>query len=462
MSVELIGLITVILVPFGLLAKAENTAAVMGVLSMLVAAAALSVGPLTINPALLFLPIFAFKAFLIAPSWRIGKSGVFFLLFLLYSFLVTFFAPRFFADQIQVVWSARDALGSKYARPLAPGAGNITQTLYAVAGAICFFSSMKIFEKGRLQSVYQLIFIVTGANIIISIADFVGYYAGMKDILSFIRNGNYVLLTNVEFAGIKRMTGSFTEASFFATYNLVLLALNFSLFTDGIHRKISGFFALTAFFMIVLSVSTTGYVGLAVYLLWMFGSHLLSLLKRGEAGAFLSFSTVFLFCGIALSTLLYFINLKTGILDQLIFDKMDSQSGIERSFWNRTAWNSFLDSYGLGIGFGSTRASSFLLVLLSNTGLAGTILYFLFITKATRLPSAELPGKHETTIVRACRKGVVANLIGALLSSTVFDLGFTIYLIAGISAGILLSLNKPTEEKRDNIMRPNSQTNWVR
>jgi hypothetical protein len=163
-----------------------------------------------------------------------------------------------------------------------------------------------------------------------------------------------------------------------------------------------------------------------------------------------------------LSALLYFINLKTGILDQLIFDKMDSQSGIERSFWNLTAWNSFLDSYGLGIGFGSTRASSFLLVLLSNTGLAGTILYFLFILKATRIPPDEAAGKQELYIVRACREGVVANLIGALLSSTVFDLGFTIYLIAGVSAGILLSLNKPAVEKRANIMRPNSQTNWVR
>ena len=56
-----------------------------------------------------------------------------------------------------------------------------------------------------------------------------------------------------------------------------------------------------------------------------------------------------------------------------VLSKMQSSSGVERNSWNQQAWSNFRDSYGLGVGLGSARASGFALVLLSNVGLAGTL-----------------------------------------------------------------------------------------
>lgn len=152
MATTLIGYITMLLVGLGLFVKAESVAIILCVLSMLVAAAALFIGPLTINPALLFLPLFILKAGVPGRQWNIGASGYTLLLFLLYSFLITIFSPRIFEGSIKVYWTTRELFGSNDTVPLKPMLGNVTQSCYAIAAALCFFSALITFQKKKEPS----------------------------------------------------------------------------------------------------------------------------------------------------------------------------------------------------------------------------------------------------------------------------------------------------------------------
>ena len=65
-------------------------------------------------------------------------------------------------------------------------------------------------------------------------------------------------------------------------------------------------------------------------------------------------------------------------LDERIFHKMVTRSGIERSLWNKNALGLFKQSYFFGVGIGFFRASSFFYDLLSSFGLLG-LFSFLFM-----------------------------------------------------------------------------------
>ena len=66
-------------------------------------------------------------------------------------------------------------------------------------------------------------------------------------------------------------------------------------------------------------------------------------------------------------------------IDEVIFRKPQSGSFYERSFWNTTAWETVAATWGLGIGFGSTRTSNWVAAIVSNAGLIGAAFMALFL-----------------------------------------------------------------------------------
>ena len=118
--------------------------------------------------------------------------------------------------------------------------------------------------------------------------------------------------------------------------------------------------------------------------------------------------------------------------------KLDSLSGLERTAWNQQAWTNFLDSRGLGVGLGSARASSFVLVLLSNVGVAGATLFLLFLGCVLFAPGP--PDALTTADTRACavqraaQHATLAAVIAATVSAVVFDLGLSFYAFAAAAA----------------------------
>ncbi len=65
----------------------------------------------------------------------------------------------------------------------------------------------------------------------------------------------------------------------------------------------------------------------------------------------------------------------TRMLDNLLISKLESASAKVRRISNQRALTIVKETHGLGVGLGSNRASSFLASLVSNTGIAGALLF---------------------------------------------------------------------------------------
>jgi hypothetical protein len=60
--------------------------------------------------------------------------------------------------------------------------------------------------------------------------------------------------------------------------------------------------------------------------------------------------------------------------ESVVNEKVGSASFDERSDANAVSYEIFLDTYGVGVGLGASRSSSFFAGLLSTTGIVGTLL----------------------------------------------------------------------------------------
>jgi len=126
--------------------------------------------------------------------------------------------------------------------------------------------------------------------------------------------------------------------------------------------------------------------------------------------------------------------------DVAVFGKLESDSGVERSSWNKQCWQNFIDTWGFGVGLGSARGSSLLMVLLANLGGFGTLCFFAFLVNVLK----GLGESEEIEPIReAARQSVLAALSSAVVSAAVFDLGIVFYATAA-AGSIPLALRRPS------------------
>ncbi len=133
-----------------------------------------------------------------------------------------------------------------------------------------------------------------------------------------------------------------------------------------------------------------------------------------------------------LLAIFYFLT-KDTLLNDILFDKLNSESGRERESWNITALSAFYENPLWGVGFEEIRASSFALSLLATTGIIGTSLFtcscaFMF------WPLLRIDKFRRYEI--ASRLYILAVLIGMVaacpdLSLCTFWLGFYLVALSG-------------------------------
>lgn len=97
------------------------------------------------------------------------------------------------------------------------------------------------------------------------------------------------------------------------------------------------------------------------------------------------------------------------------WSKVLAYQGSERDATNRQALIILLDTHGLGAGAGSSRASSYFLSLLANTGIPGLLLFLLALARQCRLAAYAAQGGSIAALA----------LLGALLA-----------LLIGVGSGI--------------------------
>lgn len=408
-----------------------------------------ALGGATITPAMLYLPFLTVHAWFerdrVAWLQRVSRAGFWLALLAGWGVIGAYYWPRLFAGQVEILTIDRgmvDAGAVIY--PLRPVSGNITQTGYALGGACAFFAFRGLMSKpGRLDHFRDAVLLLGLLNAGAALLSLAEYHLGLPSLLDHVRTAGYGINRAYESGGLLRIAGTFPETSAFATFTLPLFAFAFHLWLSAVRPLYSGAVAGLSLALLLGSTSATAYAGLAGYLtcvalglLWR--AHVqrqvprLSTLVACACVLLLALGLAFLFeLGVTRRVSAFF--------DETLLGKLESVSGVERGSWNQQAWRNFVDTYGVGVGLGSARASSFPLVLLSNVGAVGTLLFLAFLKHVLWVPKRTA----VEPVARAAREAVLAALITASISATVFDLGVAFFAFA--AAGTIAH-SDPTRE----------------
>lgn len=121
-----------------------------------------------------------------------------------------------------------------------------------------------------------------------------------------------------------------------------------------------------------------------------------------------------------------------NLLDTFFFNKLSTASGVERSAWNRQSIQSFFDTYGFGVGNGSSRASSFPVAALASLGIVGVIPFILFFLSLF-IGRGTVADPIDDAARQAARAMTLACLISGTVSAALIELGLIFYAFAGLA-----------------------------
>jgi hypothetical protein len=445
MSIEPIGLLTFIIGLICLQLGYRATAATLVVMTLLGSAAAILIGLANIPPAQLLL------AFLVMTTLkrrveRVGairalnfpEPGFWLMCLVIYGVLGGFLMPRLLEGSMPII-----ALGtSEYAPtgstvPLGPVSGNLTQGIYLAADFICFVMIVAIAStQAGFATIASALVVYAAGNVLFAVLDIGTYATGTQWLLEFIRNAQYTLHIEEQIGGLKRIVGSFTEASAFARSTLGALGFTGTLWLCGRRPVLTGTLALASLALVVLSTSSTGLVGALPVLLILYAT---ALLRLGFHPSRPLSSAVVMCAPLLVVALILAVQLDDetskpirDYIDVLIFNKSATDSGIVRNAWNTYALRNFFESYGLGVGLGTVRTSSFPVSLLSNVGVPGTIFYILFAASAF-LRRRGTPLTYAADVRLAARNACLGLIIGDTFAGTTVDQGLLFYVLAGMA-----------------------------
>jgi hypothetical protein len=445
MTVELIGVVALIFGVVSLFRDPRFIVYVFFCFTLLGAAAALildSLGGTNISPAHILLGFLTFKIFSDRELFKNVKAGVAFgspgfwlLMTVIYSIFTAFFMPRIFAGQFYIfAVRAQDSHGVL----LTPSISNVTQSIYFVGDFICFIALYGYASASNGKKVLgQAALVCAILNLIFAALDLLTYFTNTSELLSFIRNANYAMLNDSEVAGFKRIVGSFTEASSFSFTTLGYFAFTSKLWLLGIRPRLTLILASLSLGALIFSTSTTAYVGLAAFLLFSYLQMLIYSIRRP-----LTSQMVFFIVGapIVLAIIVLAIALNDtyssyvqGLLDTMVLNKMSTDSGIERSAWNRQALQNFFDTFGFGVGNGTVRASSFPVAVLAGLGFIGAAIFAMFFIGVFKRQVRGYSDPIEYAYQEASKSSCVAWLIAATTSGALIDLGLPFFVFAALA-----------------------------
>jgi hypothetical protein len=450
MTIEIVGLIAAALGILGLVAGPAFMVFLFIVSTLLGASAAFvldSLGGASISPAHLLLGFLVvclmsrYAVFhLAARGLAFPKAGFWLLTTVLYSICSAIFFPRVFAG-LTYIFPVRAEANAGYSLvPLAPSTANFTQSVYFTADFICFIA---LYGYASLsdgwRTVAKAALFCAGLNLVFGALDMLTYWTNTTELLAVIRNANYRMLNDTEVAGFKRIVGSFTEAAAFGSTTLGYFAFCLKLWLQGFHTRLTFVLAALSLGAMVFSTSTTAYVGLSVFLLLVYLECLFKLLSRPvstQTIAFIVATPILLLLVVVLIALndVYW-NYIENLLDTMVFNKLSTDSGIERSAWNRQAIQNFFDTWGLGAGNGSVRAASFLAAVLASLGIVGACTYGAFLIcvfLGNREPASS--DAYENAVSSAARSVCLAWFIASSVAGAFIDLSLPFFVFAALAS----------------------------
>lgn len=427
--------LAIALIPFGMAAFANLPA--LGNLSLPAAevVAGCTIGLLVLN-GVVRTPL----TFLHGVRQGLDRTGLLLVLLALYGTFSAIVLVRLFEADLYVFPLNASEEGLRVSRDfgsrvelLAVGSTNVSQLLYLLFSIAFFFLCRAVAQRRGTQFLHESLATAAWVNLALGALD----AAGLDGPLAFVRTAKYALLDSHQVEGMARIIGGFAEASAYGSFSAVMTSYFAAHYLFGGTRR-SAILAIGSAVAAVASFSSSAYLGLGVAAAG---------LVAGAAWAFLNRRVpvrhlVFLH-SVALGALvLVFVVLITGlpevvvgVLDQLLFSKAESSSGLERAAWAQVSMNAFADSHYLGVGIGSLRGNGLASVYLGSVGIPGTALLCLFylrvLTAAAQGGTGPGQGSRRA-IANAARLSAVTVLSTAAVSATTPDPGLMMMLFCAI------------------------------
>ena len=376
---------------------------------------------------------------------RPGQAGFWLLLLMAYCVLSAAFFPRVLSGQTEIFSLSRSVNSDGIVSiPLRPSSGNITQTFYMLLSALCFLSVATLFRvKPAASAVVAALAVTTSANFVLGWLDVLTYRLGLEVLLEPIRTANYDITIYATMAGIKRMIGGWTEASAYGAFSLALLGFWLHFWIVAPRSRLASVMLALATISVLRSTSSGAYVALLLFLTtyacgWVFRA------ARGrfsqKVAALLVTAATGLWVGVVGVLVGYeLVPQVRSFLDETLLTKLSSDSGVERMSWNVQALQNFWDTYGLGAGMGSVRASNWFVACLGSLGVIGTGLMLLFLGKVATAPSS-CSDKLRCRVIQALKISCLAQVLAALPTAPTPNLGTTFFICAGLIVGLSRSI----------------------
>ncbi|WP_216870710.1 hypothetical protein [Modestobacter excelsi] len=243
--------------------------------------------------------------------------------------------------------------------------------------------------------------------------------------------------------GAPRVRGILSEPAGLATSCLVTLAYCASRVNsvDGLRRL--GLFVVGGMALFLGSISTsTTFVVAGLALLGMAIAVAITTFVVG--GGSISQSGIAALC-VSVVALLWVLPSLANAIGQQVADKVASSSYTDRSSADSRGYDILLDTFGLGAGLGSNRASSFLASLLSTVGVFGAVLFAMIVVTLIRR-------SWDVRTARPAAWALVAILICKVVSGPdLSDSSGVLWLSLGVLAHAAAS-DKPSRASRQPVV----------
>lgn len=331
--------------------------------------------------------------------WRVppfpGKGVL--LPFIAYAVLVTVGAPLVFGGSISVVQPGQVSEGIREAAPLQFTSSSVAQLAYVVFDAVLLCAAVRAAQRPGFSSgwpVRVFLWIATALAAAV-VAEAILNVAGVPlDLFGMLMGESFDTLRPDRYAldavfglPIRRAQAIFGEPSFYSVF--MTGAFGAALIRLRARPRVDTLACMATIAVgLMLSFSTTAIVALGVVAVMAvfvpinarpgatFDADAARRSRRNRRLFLIAFGVIALALVVAL--------LKSDAVFDYLFGKLTDtegyesgnySSGAERLYWDITAAMAMVQSYGIGIGAGATRASSFLL----NTGAAYGVIGLLVV-----------------------------------------------------------------------------------
>lgn len=347
------------------------------------------------------------------------------------------FLPRINAGLTEVYTLVRQADGATLAlRPLWPAGTNIGQYFrFLLAGLAFGILAVTMMRFGSGQAARQAVLAASIVHLVLSALDLVAPLIGVN-LVGIFRNAYVAILDDQVLLGVRRLIGGFPEPSAFGIYTIGLYGFWLRIWFGAPRSPLAFVMVVILIALLIRSTSSAAYFGLAVYTLIFLLWQLRSVARSSRAVVLyvaLTFLVPLLMGGCVLAY--QFVPALSDFANTIIFDKMTSASGSERMEWNLQALQNFAETYGMGAGIGSVRASGWAFAVLGSLGILGAVLYIWFLGMVFFARIKTVAGRE---VLSALQSGCAAILLLSLTILPQPNLGLAFFLMAGMVTGLHL------------------------